>query len=82
MNISTSAWSKSFDRIVGLDRLRAIHMNNSQKGLGSRVDRHAHIGKGMLGAEPFGFIMNDPRLADFAESAGDAQKRQIWRTTR
>jgi deoxyribonuclease-4 len=53
----------SFDRIVGLDRLRAIHMNDSQKGLGSRVDRHAHIGKGMLGVEPFRFIMNDPRLA-------------------
>ena len=33
------------------------------KGLGSRVDRHAHIGKGMLGVEPFRFIMNDPRLA-------------------
>jgi deoxyribonuclease-4 len=54
---------ESFDRIVGLERLRAIHMNDSQKGLGSRVDRHAHIGKGMLGVEPFRFIMNDPRLA-------------------
>jgi deoxyribonuclease IV len=53
----------SFDRIVGLDRLRAIHMNDSQKGLGSRVDRHAHIGKGMLGVEPFRYIMNDPRFA-------------------
>jgi deoxyribonuclease-4 len=52
----------TFDRIVGLDRLRAIHLNDSQKGLGSRVDRHAHIGKGMLGIEPFRFIMNDPRL--------------------
>jgi deoxyribonuclease-4 len=54
---------ESFDRIVGLARLRAIHMNDSLKGLGSRVDRHAHIGKGMLGTEPFRFIMNDPRLA-------------------
>jgi hypothetical protein len=54
---------ESFDRIVGLERLRAIHMNDSQKGIGSRVDRHAHIGKGMLGVEPFRFIMNDPRLA-------------------
>lgn len=53
----------SFDRIVGLDRLKAIHMNDSKKGLGSRVDRHDHIGKGMLGVEPFRFIMNDPRLA-------------------
>ena len=54
---------ESFDRIVGLDRLRAIHMNDSKKGLGSRVDRHEHIGQGAIGLEPFGFIMNDPRLS-------------------
>ena len=52
----------SFDRIVGLDRLKAIHMNDSKKGIGSRVDRHDHIGKGTLGLEPFRFIMNDSRL--------------------
>lgn len=54
----------TFDRLIGLDKLRAIHMNDSKKGLGSRVDRHDHIGKGMLGLEPFRFIMNDPRLAN------------------
>lgn len=54
---------ESFDRIVGLDKLRAIHMNDSKKGFGSRVDRHDHIGKGEIGLEPFRFIMNDPRLA-------------------
>lgn len=54
---------ESFDRIVGLGKLRAIHMNDSKKGLGSRVDRHEHIGQGALGLEPFRFIMNDPRLA-------------------
>jgi deoxyribonuclease-4 len=54
---------ESFDRIVGLDKLRAIHLNDSKKGLGSRVDRHEHIGQGALGLEPFRFIMNDPRLA-------------------
>ena len=53
---------ESFDRIVGLDTVRAIHMNDSKKGLGSRVDRHEHIGKGALGLEPFRFIMNDPRF--------------------
>lgn len=53
---------ESFDRIVGLETVRAIHMNDSKKGLGSRVDRHDHIGKGALGLEPFRFIMNDPRL--------------------
>jgi deoxyribonuclease IV len=55
---------ESFDRIVGLDKLRAVHLNDSKKGLGSRVDRHEHIGKGALGLDPFRFIMNDPRLTD------------------
>ena len=55
---------ESFDRIVGLDTLFAIHLNDSKKGLGSRVDRHEHIGKGALGLEPFRYIMNDQRLAD------------------
>lgn len=54
---------ESFDRIVGLDKLKAIHMNDSKKGLGSRVDRHDHIGKGALGLEPFRYIMNDARLS-------------------
>lgn len=52
-----------FDRTVGLDRLGAIHFNDSKKGLGSRVDRHEHIGKGFLGKEAFGFFLNDKRLA-------------------
>lgn len=54
---------ESFDRIVGMDRLKAIHLNDSKKGLGSRVDRHEQIGQGTLGVEPFRLIMNDPRLA-------------------
>ena len=51
-----------FDRIIGLDRLQCFHFNDSKKGLGSRVDRHEHIGKGELGLEPFRFILNDPRF--------------------
>ncbi len=51
-----------FDRIIGLKRLAAIHLNDSKKGLGSRVDRHEHIGKGTIGEKPFGFIMKDKRL--------------------
>ena len=51
-----------FDRIIGLDRLECFHFNDSKKGLGSRVDRHEHIGKGELGLEPFRFILNDPRF--------------------
>lgn len=53
-----------FDRIIGLDRLAAIHVNDSMKGLGSRVDRHQHIGKGTMGLTPFRLLMNDTRLAD------------------
>jgi len=52
-----------FDRIIGLPRLAAIHFNDSKKGLGSRVDRHEHIGKGELGKDAFGFFLNDLRLA-------------------
>lgn len=53
---------EQFDRILGLHRLRCFHFNDSKKGLGSRVDRHEHIGQGALGLEPFRFIMNDPRF--------------------
>jgi deoxyribonuclease-4 len=52
-----------FDGLVGLSRVKALHMNDAKKGLGSRLDRHAPIGKGTLGLEPFRRIVNDPRLA-------------------
>lgn len=52
-----------FDSEIGLDRLYIIHMNDSKKGLGSRVDRHEHIGKGEIGIDAFRLIMNDKRLA-------------------
>lgn len=48
--------------VVGLDRLKALHLNDAKKGLGSRVDRHEHIGRGMLGLECFRFIMTDSRF--------------------
>jgi deoxyribonuclease IV len=53
---------KKFDGTIGLDRLAAIHANDSKAELGSRVDRHEHIGKGKIGLEAFRFIMNEPRL--------------------
>lgn len=53
-----------FDRIIGIERLHCFHFNDSKKGLGSRVDRHEHIGKGELGLNPFRFILNDPRFAN------------------
>lgn len=52
-----------FDRLLGLERLQCFHFNDSKKGLGSRVDRHEHIGQGALGLNPFRFILNDPRFA-------------------
>lgn len=53
---------EQFDRILGLDRLHCFHLNDSKKGLGSRVDRHDHIGQGTLGLNPFRFILNDSRF--------------------
>jgi deoxyribonuclease-4 len=53
---------KEFDEIIGLDRLKCFHMNDSKKELGSRVDRHEHIGKGFIGLEGFRNIMNDKQL--------------------
>ena len=53
---------KEFDEIVGLKRLKCFHMNDSKKELGSRVDRHEHIGKEFIGKEGFANIMNDKKL--------------------
>jgi deoxyribonuclease IV len=52
-----------FDASVGLDRLRVFHFNDSKTPLGSRVDRHEHIGKGKLGTAPFRRLLNDRRFA-------------------
>lgn len=59
-----AATTNEFDRLIGLDRIRGFHLNDSKKPLGSRVDRHEHIGEGCLGLEPFRHILNDPRFAD------------------
>ena len=53
---------RQFGRLVGFDRLRVFHLNDSKKPLGSRVDRHEHIGQGALGLEPFRRIVNDRRF--------------------
>ena len=53
---------RQFDRTIGLDRLVAIHVNDSKTARGSRVDRHEHIGKGKIGLDAFRFIMRDRRL--------------------
>ncbi len=53
-----------FDKTVGFSYLRGMHLNDSKKGLDSRVDRHHSIGKGEMGIEPFKLIMNDARFED------------------
>ena len=58
------ATMESFDSQVGIERIKFFHLNDSKKGLGSRVDRHEHIGKGEIGLEGFRNLLNDPRFAD------------------
>jgi deoxyribonuclease-4 len=61
---SYQAMIDEFDNVIGLDRLKVFHFNDSEKDLGSHVDRHAHIDEGCIGLEPFGFFLNDPRFRD------------------
>ena len=51
-----------FDRVIGLDKLKFFHLNDSKKGQGSKVDRHEHIGKGEIGLAGFKLLVNDPRF--------------------
>ncbi|MDE6457680.1 MAG: deoxyribonuclease IV, partial [Muribaculum sp.] len=52
---------KEFDATIGLTYLSAMHINDSKKGLASRVDRHESLGKGAIGSRLFELLMNDPR---------------------
>lgn len=59
------SFTQTFDHLdatIGLARLRAFHLNDSKGALGSRVDRHAHIGRGEVGLETFRLLLNDPRF--------------------
>lgn len=58
-----AATMAELDRTVGIGRLRFFHLNDAKKGLGSRVDRHEHIGRGMIGLEGFRLLLNDRRFA-------------------
>jgi len=53
---------EEFDRVVGLELLKCLHLNDSRAAAGSRVDRHEWIGEGRIGPEPFRRIMKDPDL--------------------
>lgn len=53
---------EEFDRIIGLDKLKALHINDSKNPCGAKKDRHAKIGEGYIGKEAFGRILNHPKL--------------------
>ena len=55
---------RQLDQTFGLHRVRAVHVNDSKHDLGSRKDRHDHIGEGYLGLDPFRRLLNDARFAD------------------
>ena len=55
---------ESFDRTIGLKRLHLLHLNDSKTPLGSKTDRHWHIGKGYIGKEGFRYLINHPSIRD------------------
>ena len=63
-NIQYRATMDDFDRLLGLERIKAFHLNDSLRDRGSRVDRHEHIGRGRLGIEPFRLLLGDKRFHD------------------
>ena len=69
---------EEFDKIVGIKYLKALHLNDSKKTYGSRVDRHESIGKGTLGLEPFRFIMNNPQF-DNIPMVLETPDQTIWK---
>jgi deoxyribonuclease IV len=55
---------QQFDRLIGIEKIRAFHVNDSKKELGSRVDRHFHVGKGFIGLDAFRLLINDKRFIE------------------
>jgi len=54
---------EEFDKVLSLERLKVFHLNDSKNDLGSRIDRHQHIGKGTIGLDAFRFLLNDSRFS-------------------
>ena len=72
-----------FDRLVGLERIKAFHLNDSRSVCGSRIDRHEHIGRGKLGLEAFRLLLSDPRFSDvpmYLETPKGDTKGEDWDT--
>jgi deoxyribonuclease-4 len=59
-----AATMREVERTIGIENVRAFHLNDSRGDLGSRVDRHAEIGQGRIGREAFRLLVNDPRFAE------------------
>jgi deoxyribonuclease-4 len=68
-----------FDRLVGLERLRAFHLNDSKVELGRRVDRHECLGKGAIGFDLFARLMNDPRFAQLPGFLETPLGPKVWK---
>jgi len=71
---------ENFDKIIGIKKLCAVHLNDSMKSLGSKVDRHAMIGRGSIGINTFRFIVNDERLRNIPliiETPGGDKEHKI-----
>lgn len=76
------AWEKTlteFDHTVGLAFLYAFHLNDSLKGLGSRVDRHQPLGEGQIGWECFRFLMTDPRTRHLPKYLETPGRTELWK---
>ena len=76
---SFAATLKEFDEIVGLSHLCAFHLNDSMKDLGSRVDRHAPLGKGKIGIEAFEFLMQHPKLTQLPKYLETPDGPELWK---
>ena len=70
---------ESFDRILGIERLCCFHVNDSKRDLGSRIDRHEHIGKGHVGTKAFGFLMRDRRFTKIPKILETPKKDEMDR---
>ncbi len=73
---------RKFDEIIGLEKLEVIHLNDSKKDFGTRVDRHEHIGKGFIGLDAFRLLLNDPRFEKVPKiletpKEGDMDKKNL-----
>lgn len=76
---SWDATLADFDAKVGFKHLYAMHLNDSVKGLGSRVDRHAPLGKGLIGLEAFRLAMTDPRTAPLPKYLETPDGPPLWK---